>query len=95
MLRRRLTLFAALFFGALGVLAHGRVRVVHRFIVLRAVVARADLVAALGRFALARLALDVVGFVDQSVTVGTVVGVAVDSLRGTKRIIIARGWPPS
>ena len=47
MLKRRLTLLAALFFGALGVLAHGGVRVVHRFIVLRAVVARADLVACL------------------------------------------------
>ena len=64
MLRRRLTLFAALFFGALGVLANGGVRVVHRFIVLRAVVARADLVAALGLLALAVLAFLVVGVVD-------------------------------
>ena len=31
--------------------------------------------------ALAPLALDIFGVVDQSVTVGTVVGVAVDSLR--------------
>ena len=62
---------------------------------VRADVARADLVAALGLLALAPLALDVVGFVDQSVTVGTVVGVAVDSLRGTKRIVIGRDWRPS
>ena len=55
---------AALFFGALGVLAHGGVRVVHRFIVLRAVVAGADLVAALGLLALAILAFLVVGVVD-------------------------------
>ena len=64
MLRRRLTLLAALFFGALGVLAHGAVRVVHRCIVLRAVVAGADLVAALGLLALAILAFLVVGVVD-------------------------------
>ena len=64
MLRRRLTFFAALFFGALGILAHGGVRVVHGFIVLRAVVARADLVAALGLLALAIVAFLVVGVVD-------------------------------
>ena len=64
MLRRHLTLLAALLFGALGILAHGGVRVVHRFIVLRAIVARADLVAALGLLALAIVAFLVVGVVD-------------------------------
>ena len=68
---------------------------VHRFVVVRSVVARAHIVAALGLLALAPLALDVVGFVDQSVTVGTVVGDAVDSLRGMERIVIGRGWRPS
>ena len=80
MLKRRLTLLAALFFGALGVLAHGGVRVVHRFIVLRAVVARADLVAALRLLALAIFTFLMVGVVDQGVAVGTFVGVAVDSV---------------
>ena len=82
MRRRHLTLLAALFFGALGVLAHGRVRVVHQFIrvVLRAVVAGADLVAALRLLALAIFTFLVVGVVDQGVAVGTFVGVAVDSV---------------
>ena len=80
MLKRRLTLLAALFFGALGVLAHGGVRVVHRFMIHRAVVARADLVAALRLLALAIFTFLVVGVVDQSVAVGTFVGVAVDSV---------------
>ena len=76
MRRRHLTLLAALFFGALGVLAHGRVRVVHQFIVLRAVVAGADLVAALRLLALAIFTFLVVGVVDQGVAVRTFVGVA-------------------
>ena len=71
---------AALVFGALVVLAHGGVRVVHRFIVLWAVVAGADLVAAFRLLALAILAFLVVGVVDQGVAVGTLVGVAVDSV---------------
>ena len=90
-----LTRLTALVFGALIVFAHGRVRVVHRFVVIRAVVAGADLVAALGLLAFAPRALDVIGFVDQSVTVGTVVGVAVDPLRGMKRVPFERGWRPS
>ena len=80
MRRRHLTLLAALFFGALGVLAHGRVRVVHQFIVLRAVVAGADLVAALRLLALAIFTFLVVGVVDQGVAVRTFVGVAGDSV---------------
>ena len=76
MCTRHITLLAALFFGALGVLAHGRVRVVHQFIVLRAVVARADLVAALRLLALAIFTFLVVGVVDQGVAVRTFVGVA-------------------
>ena len=92
MRRRHLTLLAALFFGALGVLAHGRVRVVHQFIVLRAVVARADQVAALGLLALAPLTLDVFSVVDENVAVGAFKGVAVDLRRGVKRITIGASW---
>ena len=76
--RMQLTRLATLVCAATGVFAHCGVRVVYRFMVLRAVVARADLVAALGRLALAILTFLLVGHVDHSVTVGTVVGVAVN-----------------
>ena len=63
-----LTLLAALVFGALVVLAHGTVGVVHELVVFRAVVAGANLVAALGLLAFPVLALLMVGVVDQSVS---------------------------
>ena len=76
--RMQLTRLATLVCAATGVFTHRGVRVVYRFIILRAVVARADLVAALGHLALAILTFLLVGHVDQSVTVGTVVGAAVN-----------------
>ena len=80
--KTKLILLATLVCAATGVFAHRGVRAVHRFIVLRAAVARADLVAALRHLALAILTFLLVGRVDQSVTVRTVVGVAVDCLQG-------------
>ena len=62
-----LTLLAALFFGALVVLAHGTVSAVDQLVVFRAVKAGAHLLAALGLLAFSVLALYVVGVVDQSV----------------------------
>ena len=76
--KTKLILLATLVCAATGVFAHCGLRVVYRFMVLRAVVARADLVAALGRLALAILTFLLVGHVDQRVAVGTVVGVAVN-----------------
>ena len=77
-----LTLLAALFFGALVVLAHGRVRVIDELVVLRAVVAGAHLLAALGLLAFPVLTLHVVRVVDQSVPRRTLDGVAVDRVCG-------------
>ena len=71
---------AALVGGAPGVVAFYLVVATLQLVVLRALVARADLVAALGLLALAIFAFLVVGVVDQSVAVGTFVGVAVDSV---------------
>ena len=70
---------AALVGGAPGVVAFYLVVATLQLVVLRALVARADLVAALGLLALAIFAFLVVGVVDQGVAVGTFVGVAVDS----------------
>ena len=71
---------AALVGGAPGVVAFDLVRATLQLVVLRAVVARADLVAALRLVALAIFTFLVVGVVDQGVAVGTFVGVAVDSV---------------
>ena len=71
---------AALVGGATGVVAFDLVRATLQLVVLRAVVARADLVAALRLVALAIFTFLVVGVVDQGVAVGTFVGVAVDSV---------------
>ena len=62
---------------ATGVFAHRGVRVVHRFVVLSAAEAGADFVAAHRRLALAILTFLLVGLIDQSVPIGTAVGVAV------------------
>ena len=70
---------AALVGGAPGVVAFDLVRATLQLVVLRAVVARADLVAALRLVALAIFTFLVVGVVDKCVAVGTFVGVAVDS----------------
>ena len=75
--KTKLILLATLVCAATGVFAHRGVRVVHRFIVLWAGVARADLVAALRHLALAILTFFLVGHFDQSVSVWTAVGVAV------------------
>ena len=88
----RLTLFAALVFGAFVVLAHSGVGVVNKFIVLRAVETGADQVAALGCFALAPLTLDVFGVVDENVVVGAFKGVAVDLRGRLQRIKIGASW---
>ena len=69
---------AALVGGAPGVVAFDLVIATLQLVVLRAVVARADLVAALRLLALAIFTFLVVGVVDQGVAVGTFVGVAVD-----------------
>ena len=87
----RLTFLAALGFGALVVLAHGGVSVVNTFVVLRAVEARADLVATQRLRARSPLTLDFIGVVDQNIPVGTVVGVAVDFLRGLRKLAIGDG----
>ena len=71
---------AALVGGAPGVVAFDLVIATLQLVVLRAVVARADLVAALRLLALAIFTFLVVGIVDQGVAVGTVVGVTVDSV---------------
>ena len=71
---------AALVGGAPGVVAFDLVIATLQLVVLRAVVARADLVAALRLLALAIFTFLVVGVVDQGVAVGTFVGVAVDSV---------------
>ena len=71
---------AALVGGAPGVVAFDLVIAIFQLVVLRAVDARADLVAALGLLALAIFTFLVVGVVDQGVAVGTFVGVAVDSV---------------
>ena len=71
---------AALVGGAPGVVAFDLVIATLQVVVLRAVIARADLVAALGLLALAIFTFLVVGVVDQGVAVGTFVGVAVDSV---------------
>ena len=55
---------------------------VHRFVIIRAVVARADLVAALGLLALAPHTRDIFSVVDENVVVGAFKGVAVDLRRG-------------
>ena len=74
----RLTFVVAAFVrGASGVVAFDLVRATLRRAVLRALVVKADLFAALGLRALALLALHVVGVVDQSVPVRTIVGVTV------------------
>ena len=92
----RLTFLAALGFGALVVLAHGGVSVVNTFVVLRAVEARADLVATQRLRALSPLTLDFIGVVDQNIPVGTVVGVTVDFLPGVRELEIGDGVrPPS
>ena len=70
---------AALVGGAPGVVAFDLVIAIFQLVVLRAVDARADLVAALGLLALAIFTFLVVGVVNQGVAVGTFVGVAVDS----------------
>ena len=87
----RLTLLAALVFGAFVVLAHSRVGVVNKFIVLRAVETRADQVAALGRLALAPLTLDVFDVDYENLEVGAFKGIPVDLRRGVKRIPIVGG----
>ena len=69
---------AALVGGAPGVVAFDLVIATLQLVVLRAVVARADLVAALRLLALAIFTFLVVGVADQGVAVGTFVGVAVD-----------------
>ena len=71
---------AALVGGAPGVVAFDLVIATLQLVVLRAVVARADLVAALRLLALAIFTFLVVGVVDQGVAVRTFVGVAVDSV---------------
>ena len=71
---------AALVGGAPGVVAFDLVIAIFQLVVLRAVDARADLVAALGLLALAIFTFLVVGVVNQGVAVGTFVGVAVDSV---------------
>ena len=71
---------AALVGGAPGVVAFDLVIATLQVVVLRAVIARADLVAALGLLALAIFTFLVVGVVDQGVAVGTFVGVTVDSV---------------
>lgn len=58
-------LLAALVLDALVVFPHGGVGVIHQFVVVRAVIARGDLVAALGLLAPALLASLVFGVVDQ------------------------------
>ena len=78
--------------GAFVVLARSCVGVLDKFIVLRAVEARADQVAALRRLALAPLTLDVFGVVDENVVVGAFEGIAVDLRRAVKRITIVAGW---
>ena len=90
----RLTLLAALVFGAFVVLAHGGVCVVNTFVVLRAVEGRADLVATQRLRALSPLTLDFIGVVDQNIPVGTVVRVAVDFLRGVRQLAIGDGLRP-
>ena len=73
-------MLAALVGGAPGVVAFDLIIATLQLVVLRAVVARADLVAALRLLALAIFTFLVVGVVDQGVAVGTFVGVAVDSV---------------
>ena len=90
----RLTLLAALGVGALGMLAQGGTSVVHMFVVVRAVEARAGIVAALRSLANVPRALGRSGFLDQCVTVGTAEGAAF-FLQGVKRIVIGRDWRPS
>ena len=90
----RHTFLAALVFGAFVVLAHGGVCVVNTFVVLRAVEARADLVATQRLRALSPLTLDFIGVVDQNIPVGTVVRVAVDFLRGVRQLAIGDGLRP-
>ena len=73
-------MLAALVGGAPGVVAFDLIIATLQLVVLRAVVARADLVAALRLLALAIFTFLVVGVADQGVAVGTFVGVAVDSV---------------
>ena len=75
--KTKLILLATLVCAATGVFAHRGVRVVHRFVVLSAAEAGADFVAAHRRLALAILTFLLVGLIDQSVPIGTAVGVAV------------------
>ena len=73
-------MLAALVGGAPGVVAFDLIIATLQLVVLRAVVARADLVAALRLLALAIFTFLVVGVADQGVAVGTFVGVTVDSV---------------
>ena len=75
--KTKLILLATLVCAATGVFAHRGVRVVHRFVVLSAAEAGGDFVAAHRRLALAILTFLLVGLIDQSVPIGTAVGVAV------------------
>ena len=73
-------MLAALVGGAPGVVAFDLIIATLQLVVLRAVVAGADLVAALRLLALAIFTFLVVGVVDQGVAVRTFVGVAGDSV---------------
>ena len=81
----RLTLHAALLSVALGISAQGSAGVFHRSVAARAVEAGTRLVAALGRTAHVVVTSLVGGVEDQSVTVGTREGAAVDSLPWVRR----------
>lgn len=61
------------------------------FVVIGEVVAGPHLIAAHILFPLATLTLDVVGVVDQSITNGALVGVALDIRCGAKRVFVATG----
>ena len=87
-----ISLFAAQTFGALIALAHSGVCVIDKLVTLRAGATRADLVEALTLFALAPATLDVIGVANQGVTVGVLVGVAVDLLRGVNFFPIVPVW---